>query len=96
MKSSSSGVTLRLKVAPRASRERIEGKTADADLKVSVTAAPERGRANDAVIALLARALRMPKSKLEVVSGAASRHKTLRIAGNPSEIDARLKALNDG
>lgn len=95
MKSSSSGVTLRLKVSPRASRERIEGPV-DGVLKVSVTAAPERGRANAAVIELLARALHMPKSKLEVVSGAASRHKTLRIAGNPSEIGARLKALNDG
>ena len=91
------GVVVRLKVAPRASRERIEGTVADSDggaaLKVSVTAAPEGGRANAAVIALVARVLRLPKSSLAVVSGASSRRKTLRIAGDHAEIEARLAAL---
>jgi uncharacterized protein (TIGR00251 family) len=95
MKSSSNGVTLRLKVSPRAARERIET-AADGTLKVSVTAAPERGRANEAVIAALAKALHVPKSAIEVVTGTAARHKTLRIAGDASEIQARLRSLADG
>jgi hypothetical protein len=45
------------------------------------------------VIALVARALRLPKSSLAVVSGASSRRKTLRIAGDPTDIGARLAAL---
>jgi len=50
---------LRLRVSPKAKRNAVQGLRGDA-LKMSVTAAPERGRANDAVIALLAEALDLP------------------------------------
>jgi uncharacterized protein (TIGR00251 family) len=93
------GVTLRLKVAPRAAREKIEGPLPDADgvpvLKVSVTAAPERGRANEAVIALLARSWRLPKSSLAVVAGGAARHKTLKITGDARALAAKLAAWRE-
>jgi uncharacterized protein (TIGR00251 family) len=95
MRSSSDGVTLRLKVAPRAARDRIEA-VADGTLKVSVTAAPDRGRANEAVIALIARALQVPKSSITLVAGAAARHKTLRIAGDGPAIESRLRELRHG
>lgn len=89
------GVTLRLKVTPGARRERIEGLVPAPDggraLKLSVTAAPERGRANDAAIALLARALGVPKSSLSVVAGETSRLKTIRIAGEPATLAQLLE-----
>ena len=71
---------LLLKVVPKASRDRIVGWLGDR-LKVSVTAAPERGRANGAVEALLARALDVPSSRVRIVAGGASSLKTVLIDG---------------
>ena len=68
------GVRLRLRVQPRARRNQVDGLVAEADggvaLKVAVTAAPEDGKANAAVIALLAKAWGLPKSAFTVVAGA--------------------------
>mgnify|MGYP000427444852 CR=1 FL=1 len=50
-----------------------------AALKVAVTAAPEGGKANAAVIKLLAKALGVPKSRLTLIQGATSRDKVFRI-----------------
>ncbi len=83
------GVALRCKVAPGARRDRIEGWAPAADgevLKLAVTAAPERGRANAAMVALLARALGVPKTSISVVAGATGRIKTVRIAGEPATL----------
>lgn len=63
---------------------------ADNMLKAFVTAPPEDGRANDAVAALLAGALHLPKSSVVVIKGAASRNKTVRVSGNPDVIASRL------
>lgn len=88
------GVEVRLRVSPRASRDGIEGVRADAAgagvLRVAVTAPPEGGKANAAVIKLLAKAWRVPKTSLSVRSGAAARDKTIRIEGNTAELAARL------
>ena len=97
LRETAEGVTIRLRVTPRARRDRIDGAAAEADgtyaLKVSVTAPPDKGRANEAVIALLARALGVPKSHLAVAQGASSRHKTLRVAGDPRALARRLRDL---
>lgn len=97
LRETDAGVTVRLRVSPRARRDRIDGAVAEADgsfaLKVSVTASPDKGRANEAVIALLARALGVPKSRLEVAQGTTSRHKTLRVAGDPGALARRLRDL---
>ena len=71
---------LEVKVSPKASRNAITGFLGEA-LKVSVTAAPERGKANEAVEALLAGALDLPRGSVRVVAGHASRNKRLEIAG---------------
>jgi uncharacterized protein (TIGR00251 family) len=92
MKSSSDGVVLRLKVSPGASREGIS-RGADGSLRLAVTAAPERGKANAAAVALLARALDIPKSSIAVIQGAASRQKTVRIAGDARALGAKLEGL---
>lgn len=85
-----------VRVAPRAGRNRIEGPVAEADggiaLKVAVTAPPEDGKANDAVIALLAKAWRLPKSGFRVIHGATTRRKLLHVAGDPKALMERLAA----
>jgi len=71
------GATFDLRVTPRAGRESLRR---DGDrIAVRVTAAPADGRANDAVIMLLARALGVAKSRLTLVRGAASRDKLVRL-----------------
>jgi uncharacterized protein (TIGR00251 family) len=74
------GIRLRLRVAPKAARSRIMGVHGGA-LKVAVTEAPERGRANAAVIELLARALGVPKKNIAIVSGETAQDKVIEIAG---------------
>lgn len=71
---------LDLKVSPKASRNAISGFMGEV-LKVSVTAAPERGKANAAVEELLADALGLPLSAVSVVAGHTARTKRVEIAG---------------
>ena len=71
---------LRLRVSPGARRTELAGRYADG-WKVRVTAAPERGRANEAVISLLARRLGLEKSAVSVVSGHAARDKVVELRG---------------
>ncbi|WP_243444750.1 DUF167 domain-containing protein [Sphingosinicella humi] len=69
--------TLAVRVTPKASAERIvvEGGA----VRVYVTAPPDKGKANKAVIALVAKALGIPKSAVELVRGETSRDKLLKI-----------------
>lgn len=68
-------------VTPKASSNRIKADVVDGvlQLKVYVTVPPEDGKANKAVIELLAKELRVPKSSLTIVSGLQSRRKVVRI-----------------
>ncbi len=94
------GVRVAIRLTPKAARDRIQGLVADADgaaaLKVAVTAAPEAGRANRALIALLAKSWRVPKSSLTLVAGATDRRKLVELAGEPKALLARLEAWCDG
>ena len=72
-------VTIDILVQPRASRAKI-GPMHDGRIKIAVTAPPVDGEANAAVIELVAKALGVARSSVEVVAGASSRRKTLRIA----------------
>ncbi len=88
------GVKIALRVSPRASRERIGEVVAEADgtraIRVAVTAPPESGKANNAVTRLLAKAWRVPRTSLTVVSGAAGRRKTVHAAGDAEDLFRRL------
>ena len=79
------GIRLSLRVQPKASAERVIGLVAEADggvaLKVAVTAPPADGKANAALLRLLARLFRLPQRDLELVLGAADRRKVVAIAG---------------
>jgi hypothetical protein len=82
---------LRLKVVPKASRDRIVGWVGER-LKVAVRAAPERGRANEAVVALLAEALGLPRSAVRVAAGHAAPEKTIELDAPEAEVRAKLPA----
>lgn len=71
------GAPIALRVTPKASRNRII--VEDGQIRVHVTTAPEDGKANEAVRKLLAKALGVGKTRLEVVRGATSRDKVLRL-----------------
>lgn len=72
-----------VRVVPGASSGSVVGWQADGKLRVRVTAPPERGRANRAVVELLARALRVRGSAVRVVSGAGAREKRVEVDGVP-------------
>jgi uncharacterized protein len=62
-------------------------------LRVRVSAVPDKGKANAAVVALLARAFDVPKSAVSLVSGETARQKTLAIAGDAGRLAAAIEAL---
>lgn len=76
-----------LHVTPRSGRDEVAG-WRGGELSVRVTVPPEGGKANAAVCALIARALRVPKSAVSVVRGETSRHKQVEVAG-VTEADVR-------
>ena len=90
VESAAGGSTLAVTVVPGASREEVVGPHGDT-LKVRVAAPPEGGRANDAVCALVARALGLRAADVEVRAGATARRKTLAIRGvGPDAVRAAL------
>jgi uncharacterized protein len=91
----SDGLRVAIRLTPKAGSDRLLGIAAAGHgrrraLKASVTAPPQDGRANEALLQLLARAWQIPRRDLSIVTGAASRHKTVRIAGDPHQLLARL------
>jgi uncharacterized protein (TIGR00251 family) len=88
------GVRLAVKLTPKASRNRIEGVTADGDgfglLKISVTAVPEDGKANKALIDLLAKSWKIAKRSIQIISGATDRRKILFIEGDVESLHRLL------
>jgi hypothetical protein len=87
---------LRVRTTPRASADRIVGLVGEADggvaLKVTVTAAAEGGKANAAVLALLAREWRLAKRDLAIAAGAKDRRKIIAIAGEARHLLPLLEA----
>jgi len=92
------GVRLELRVTPNAGRDAIEGVEIRDDggavLRCRVKAVPDKGRANAAVIALLAKALGLPKSDLALVSGDTARQKSIEIAGDARDLVPKLEAIS--
>ncbi len=86
-------VTVEVKVQPKARRQGTLGLGTDGRLRIAVNAAPEDGKANKAVIGVLAKSLGVPARAIEVIAGATAREKTLRITGDPAGLAAKLGAL---
>ena len=101
--SGKTGILLRIRLTPKAAANRIQGtaldETGKAYVKIAVTAVPEKGKANAALIKLLSKALKRPKTSLEVVSGASERNKVVAIAGegegDPAELERSIRAALD-
>lgn len=91
------GAELFVRLTPRASRDAIDGVETTADgrahLAARVRAVPEKGAANEAVEKLIASVLELPRRSVSVTFGATARLKTLRIAGDPVRIAAKLDTL---
>jgi uncharacterized protein YggU (UPF0235/DUF167 family) len=91
------GLEIRIRVTPRGGRDGIDGVDALSDgrsvLKVRVRAAPEDGAANDAVRQVLAKALGLPASAVNLQAGATARVKTFRVLGDPGRSAAALADL---
>lgn len=84
------GIVLTVRLTPKADRDSVSGVVTLSDgqavAQARVRAVPEDGAANKALIALLAKTFGRPKSAVALVSGATSRVKQLRIAGDPAAL----------
>lgn len=92
IRESNSGVTLTVRLQPKASKTAVLGEM-DGALKITVTAPPVDGRANDACIRFLAELLKVARSSVTIAAGASSRNKVIRIDGvTADQVRSRLAA----
>ncbi len=89
------GVRVRLRLTPKASANRITGLKPDGEggaaIKASVSVVPEGGKANAALIKMLAKEWKLAKSSLEIIHGATDRNKTVLVAGNTEQLLEKLQ-----
>jgi len=90
--STGTGYIVKIQAVPGASATKITGLHGDR-LKIRVAAPPERGAANDALLAFLARSLDLPKSQVHLKSGARDRAKVVEILNLDPDLGERLEAL---
>jgi uncharacterized protein len=87
-----SGVEFNVLAKPKAGRNEISG-FHDGAVRISVTAVPEKGKANSAIIKILTKVLKVPASNISILSGDTSRQKRVRIENLTKEI--LLNALQE-
>ncbi|WP_286829082.1 MULTISPECIES: DUF167 family protein [Kordiimonas] len=95
------GVRLHIRLTPKAAADKLDRIDRDAEgqprLRATVTAIPENGKANAALIKLLSKKLRLPKSAIRLIAGDQNRNKTILFEGVPDELfdalDAKLREL---
>ncbi len=90
-------VLLAVRLTPNGGRDAFDGLEVTADglayLKARVTAVPEKDKANKALVVLLSKRLKAPKTAISVLSGDTARQKILRIEGDPEDLKSRIDAL---
>lgn len=90
LKKISDGVVVAIRLSPSASRNKLDRCEMDGEgvmrLRVSVTAVPEKGKANAALIKFLSKSWRLPKSTFSIISGELSRYKALKISGSADNL----------
>jgi len=88
------GALVAVRLTPKSSANAVRGIANDADgaayLKVTVTAVPEDGKANAALLKLLAKTWKLPKTSLTIASGTTARRKVVHISGDPASLYAML------
>lgn len=90
-------MTLLVRLTPKGGANRIEQVGHDAEgravLKVRVTAPPEDGKANRALLKLIAKSFGVPVSKLSILQGAKDRDKRIKIEADPILVEEKLKSV---
>lgn len=93
-------VRLSVRLTPNAGRDGLDGVETGADgeayLKARVTAIPEAGKANKALLLLVSAKLKLPKSSVSILAGETARKKILRINGDPEDIIRKLELALEG
>jgi uncharacterized protein (TIGR00251 family) len=93
------GLVLAVRVTPKSSRDEITGLHVGADgavaLAVRVSPPPDKGKANKAVIEVVAKAARLPKSAISLIGGETDRHKHLLVTGNPAVLQALIATFQN-
>lgn len=92
-------ITFCVRLTPKGGRDAVDGWGRDANgapvLRARVAAPPEDGKANAALVALLARAFAVPRSAVTISAGAAARTKRIRIEGGKEMLSARLNQFGE-
>ena len=92
-------IVFKVRLTPKGGRDRLDGWSQTADgtrhVKARVSAPPDKGKANEALVALLAAHLHIPKSSLFINAGETGRLKTLEAHGDPQALAARLEMLGE-
>jgi uncharacterized protein len=85
-----------IRLSPRARSDRLRGIAATAEgrraIKVSVTAPPQDGRANEALLQLLSQVWGIPRRDLSLTAGAGSRRKIVRVVGDSRQLLDKLSS----
>jgi uncharacterized protein len=94
------GVKARLRLTPGASKDQIKGVATDENgvawLTATVTAVPEGGLANKALIRMLAKEWRVAKSSIQLIAGQTNRRKTVLVTGDTAALTRKLADWLDG
>ena len=91
------GIAIACRLTPKGGRDGIDGVATLSDgarvLLARVRSAPEDGKANEALCALIAQRLGVPNSRVRLLAGAKSRVKQIGVSGDPAELLARLDGV---
>jgi uncharacterized protein (TIGR00251 family) len=91
VKDTSDGAIFSIRVQPRAKRDAVSGELGEA-LKVSLTAPPVDGKANEACVRFFAEVLQVPRSSVTIAAGETSRNKVIRVRGlSAAEVQEKLR-----
>ena len=94
------GVSIHCRLTPKGGRDALDGVATLSDgarvLLARVRSAPEDGKANEALCALIAARLGVPASRVRLTAGAKSRVKQLSVSGDPAELMAKLEGVTAG
>jgi hypothetical protein len=85
------GAAITVKVTPKSKKNAVAGIMEDGTVKVQVTAPPEEGKANAAVVEVLAKALGLKAGQIEIVAGLSAERKLISLVGiSPAEVESKL------
>ena len=94
IEATATGISIRVYVAPRSSFNKVVG-VHNGAIKIALTAPPVDGAANKALVGFVAKVLEVPRGAVHIISGEASRHKMIAVAGVGAQTALKKLALSD-